>query len=89
MNNEFNEETKLLIKSSLNIEANILNLGLEKWGAKLKKFEREYGMSSSEFLNRFNKGELGDDKKWFEWLFAYRAYEHIKKKLQIMKSISL
>lgn len=89
MNNEFNEETKLLIKSSLNIEANILNLSLEKWGAKLKKFEKEYEMSSSEFLNRFNKGELGDDKKWFEWLFAYKAYEHIKKKLQIMKSISL
>ncbi|MBU4098431.1 hypothetical protein KJ980_02145 [Patescibacteria group bacterium] len=33
----------------------------------IKIFEREYSMSSKSFLKRFEKGELGDDRKWFGW----------------------
>ena len=53
-----------------------------KWGNKLKIFEKEYGMTSEEFLDKFNKGKLGDDKNWFEWLFACKSYNHINKKLR-------
>ena len=84
---KLNEETKSLIKSSLNIEENILNLGLNKWRNKLKKFEKEHKISTETFVNKFNKGELGDDKKWFEWLFAYKAYNHVKEKLNLVKGI--
>jgi len=75
---KLNKETKSLIKSSLNIEENILNLGLDKWQSKLKEFEKEHKISTEKFVNKFNKGELGDDKKWFEWIFAYKAYNHSK-----------
>lgn len=30
-------------------------------------FEKEYSMSSKDFLNKFEKGELGDERKWFNW----------------------
>jgi len=86
---KLNEETKSLIKSSLNIEENILNLGLDKWKSKLKEFEKEHKISTEKFVNKFNKGELGDDKKWFEWIFAYKAYNHTKEKLNLMKGIAI
>ena len=86
---KLNEETKSLIKSSLNIEENILNLGLNKWKNKLKEFEKEHKISTEKFVNKFNKGELGDDKKWFEWVFAYKAYNHVKEKLNIVKGITI
>ena len=54
---KFNEETKSLIKSSLNIEENILNLGLDKWKNKLKEFEKEHKISTEEFVKKFNNGE--------------------------------
>ena len=89
MESELNNETKELVKAGLNLEENILKLGLVKWGNKLKNFEKEYKMSSDEFFDKFNKGNLGDDKKWFEWLFAYKSYHHIKNKLNIIKTINL
>ena len=90
MNNhiKLSKETKLLIKSSLNIEENILNLGFNKWKSKLKEFEKEHKISTETFVNKFNKGELGDDKKWFEWIFAYKSYNHVKEKLNLVKGIT-
>ena len=88
-NLKLNKETKSLIKSSLNIEENILNLGLNKWKSKLKGFEKEHKISTEAFVNKFNAGKLGDDKKWFEWLFAYKAYNHIKEKLNLVKGITI
>jgi len=86
---KLNEETKSLIKSSLNIEENILNLGLNKWKSKLKEFEKEHKISTEKFIIKFNKGELGDDKKWFEWVFAHKAYNHVKEKLDLVKGIAI
>ena len=83
------EETKSLIKSSLNKEENLLNLGLSKWRSRLKKFEKENKISTEAFVKKFNSGQLGDDEKWFEWVFAYKAYNHIKEKLNLMKGIAL
>jgi len=86
---ELTEETKSLIKSSLNKEENLLNLGLSKWKIKLKEFEKTNKISTEIFVKKFNSGQLGDDKKWFEWIFAYKAYNHIKEKLNLMKGIAL
>jgi hypothetical protein len=55
----------------------------------LKEFEKEHKISTETFVNKFNKGELGDDKKWFEWIFAYKAYNHIQDKISIMKGITI
>ena len=86
---KLDEETKSLIKSSLNKEENLLNLGLSKWKSKLREFEKENKISTEAFVKKFNSGKLGDDKKWFEWVFAYKAYNHIKEKLDLMKGIAL
>ena len=88
-NIKLNKETKSLIKSSLNIEENVLNLGLNKWRNKLKEFEKEHKISTETFVKKFNKGELGDDKKWFEWIFAHKAYNHIKEKINLVKGITI
>lgn len=88
-NLKLSKETKSLIKSSLNIEENILNLNLDKWKNKLKEFEKEHKIPTEKFVNKFNKGELGDDKKWFEWIFAYKAYNHVKEKLELVKGITI
>jgi hypothetical protein len=52
-------------------------------------FEKKYGMSSHKFFKEFNSGKLGDDEKWFDWLFSYKAYHHAKEKLELVKKIKL
>jgi len=33
----------------------------------MKPFEKKYKMTSEEFFDKFEKGELGDDRVWFDW----------------------
>ena len=42
--------------------------------AKLGRFEKQYGLSSAEFYERFKQGEHGDDAETFDWLHTYCAY---------------
>jgi len=37
----------------------------------LKQFESRYGMSSDEFYEKFNKGEMGDSADVIEWAGLY------------------
>ena len=39
----------------------------EELGARLAELEQRHGMTSTEFLHRFNGGELGDDFEFLGW----------------------
>jgi hypothetical protein len=64
-----------LMKSNISLKiADILTKDLsyaEFASATLKKemkiFEKKYSMNWKDFLNKFEKGELGDDRIWFDW----------------------
>ncbi|MBI2135832.1 hypothetical protein HYU06_02055 [Candidatus Woesearchaeota archaeon] len=86
---KLNDKTRTIIKASLNMEQSILDLGLNKWQYKLREFEKSHKISTEEFVSKFTKGKLGDDKKWFEWMFAYNAYNHVKEKLNAVKGIDI
>jgi len=83
------EEAVDIVKSGLEIEENILTMSLDEYRADLETFERKYKMSSEEFIQKFESGDLGDDADWFDFLFAYRAYEHVKKKLKLIEEIQI
>jgi len=78
-----------VVKSGLAIEENILKISLEEYKKDLETFERKYKMSSEIFIQKFESGDLGDDAKWFDFLFAYRAYEHVRKKLKLIEEIPI
>ncbi len=40
----------------------------------LQTKEKQFGMSSVEFFNRYNTGKLGDDREYVEWAGLYRIY---------------
>jgi len=83
------EEAIPVVKSGLAIEENILKISLEEYKKDLETFERKYRMSSEIFIQKFESGDLGDDAKWFDFLFAYRAYEHVRKKLKLIEEIPI
>lgn len=49
---------------------------------RLKNFETKYQMSSSQFYQQFQAGNLGDEIEFFEWSVFYEmwnnAQQHIK-----------
>ena len=62
---------------------------MNEYKQELKQFEKKNKMKTKEFVKKFEKGELGDEEKWFDWLFAYKAYKHVKKRLEAFKGISI
>ena len=66
-----------------------MKISLEEYKKDLETFERKYRMSSEIFIRKFESGDLGDDAKWFDFLFAYRAYEHVRKKLKLIEEIPI
>ena len=40
---------------------------LSGYRSKLQELERDHGMSTEVFLQRFEAGELGDADQWFDW----------------------
>ncbi len=53
---------------------------------KLEEFERKYGMKTSEFIEKFNSGELGDKEDFFLWWSMHRALEKIEARLRIAET---
>jgi hypothetical protein len=44
----------------------------------IEDLERKYGMTSSEFLNKFESGILGDDQDYFVWWSLIRGLEAVR-----------
>jgi len=50
-----------LLTRILNIEYRRLQLELRMVEERIKRFEDKFGMSSSVFMERYSRGELGDE----------------------------
>lgn len=84
---QIQEEAVPIVRSGLAIEKNLLKMSLDEYKKDLETFEKKYKMSREVFIQKFESGDLGDDPEWFDFLFAYRAYEHVKKKLKLIEQI--
>lgn len=81
------EDRVLVLKGSLELERNLMNLSLNEYFKEMKVFEKNHKMKTKEFIEKFNSGQLGDEEKWFDWLFVYKAYQHINNRIKIIDSI--
>jgi hypothetical protein len=55
--------------------------GLEK---RLREFETQYRMSSDDFFQRFQRGELGDSADFFEWSACYDMCRSVHDRLETL-----
>jgi hypothetical protein len=49
--------------------------------------ERKYGMTSSEFWNKFESGILGDDQDYFVWWSLIRGLETVRARTDKIKGM--
>ena len=53
--------------------------------AQLTEFERRYGLSSRDFYDRFEQGEMGDDADFVEWSATYEMVENLNARLAVLR----
>ena len=78
-----------IVKSSMNLKRRILKSNYDGYKNRLRAFEAKYRMSSKQFIKKYNSGQLGDDQKWFDWLFVYEAFSEINRELSLLRQLRI
>lgn len=73
-------DTTDAVDSAIRKDLNEGRYVLEKFREKLEEFEDKYDMTSKEFIEKFESGEIGDDQDFFEWYAVYQSKQHWKEK---------
>lgn len=64
------EEVQEVIDESIASRLAFAQRRLSAYQASCATFEQHYGMSTQEFLDKFESGTLGDQQEWFDWYAA-------------------
>ena len=75
-----------IIAEVLERELKISKIKLKIYERKVKEFESKYKMDSSEFLKKFESGQLGDDEDFFVWWGYLKALRTLKERIAILES---
>jgi len=78
---------KPLVQSALENELRLLRAGIERTERRLKEFESRYGMSSSEFLRRYEEDELEETLELIEWVGELRLLERLREQAETVQEI--
>jgi len=75
---EYLEDNILGQKTAETEEEELLELAHE-----LQEYERKYEMRSSEFFERLQREELGDDMEWIDWAGTYQLFQRLKRRVEL------
>jgi len=75
------------LQESISIGKQVMERKLAAYQKKTAQFEQAEGMDTEVFIVSFNKGELGDNKKWLKWDHVANVANLLKKKLGDLESL--
>ena len=67
------EEARDAVGDALHREAKWAEVKYAYFARVCRRFEAQYELTSDEFMERFESGELGDDQNYFDWYAAKRG----------------
>jgi len=75
------------LSSAIERELKILKAKLKGFEEEIQKFESKHRLSSKEFYEKFESGELGDDEDYFTWWSAIHAHESIQARMETLQEL--
>lgn len=71
------EETLRLAQNALEREKIIIQASIKLTQKQLRKFERKFSLSSEDFYERYQRGEMGDDLEIMRWAMEVQAFHKL------------
>jgi hypothetical protein len=81
------EEEISIVKESLRRELKLSEAKVNLINEEIEGFERRYEMPSEEFVDKFERGELGDDQEYFEWWGLVRGLKKVEEQIGRIKAV--
>jgi hypothetical protein len=82
-------EIRPLIESAVQSELKMLELSLQRTRQRLRDFEQRFGMSSANFEQRFDAGELEETLDLIEWLGEIKTLDLLRANLQALQGVRI
>ena len=76
-----------LVEAAIQNELRLLQAGIQRTEQRLQAFETQYGMSSTDFLQRYENDELEETLDFAEWVGECRLLERLREKVDILQGI--
>lgn len=76
-----------LIEAALQNELRLLQVNIKRTEQNLNKFEARFGLSTSEFIQRFENDELPETLDYVEWIGEYRLLIRLLEKTETLREI--
>ena len=76
-----------LVEAALQNELRLLQVNIKRTEENLNKFEARFGLSTSEFIRRFENDELPETLDYIEWVGEYRLLIRLHEKTETLREI--
>jgi phage shock protein A len=79
---------KPLVQAAIENEVRLLEASISRSETRLRDFERRYGMSTEEFIERFENDELQETLDFIDWIGEYRLLQRLRDKAETLREIT-
>ena len=76
-----------LVEAALHNELRLLQANIKRTEQRLRDFETRFGLSTTEFLQRYENDELPETLESIEWVGESRMLERLQEKAQALQEI--
>ena len=76
-----------LVESALANEVRLLEVALRQTEARLRAFEAQYHLATSEFVTRYADGQIDETLDTIEWLGEQRMLTRIRQKIDTLRGV--
>jgi len=78
---------KPLVEAALQNELRLLQAGIRRTQQRLQELEARHGLSTDEFLQRYENNQIEETLEFSEWIGEYRMLERLKEKAQALQEV--
>jgi len=79
-------DLKPLLEAAIRSELHMLELSLDRTAKRLHTFETQYGLTSEEFMRRFEAGALDESLDYIEWAGEIKTYHPLQTQQRALQS---
>lgn len=76
-----------LVEGALRNELRLLEVGIRRSEQRLQAFEAHSGLSTRDFVQRYENDELEETLERAEWIGEYRLRERLLEKAEVLRAI--
>jgi len=80
---------KPLVEAALFNEARLLEAGIRQTEMRIRQFEAQYNLSTTEFLEKFANNELQHTFDFDDWIGESRMLARLHEKLETLRGIEI